>query len=103
MSDVVWLLVVKGNLRHRIDWLGVEHDYEILNETQRCLRDSVRDIYSLEICPERPVWAGGAFVFLLPEHEECAKELIDQEILFLQSKHVLVSASLKSMVKRTAR
>ena len=38
-------------------------------------------------------------MFLLPEHEECAKELIDQEILFLQSKHVLVSASLKSMVK----
>ena len=48
MSDVVWLLVVKGNLRHRIDLLGVEHEYEILNETQRCLRDSVRDIYSLE-------------------------------------------------------
>ena len=103
MSDVVWLLVVKGNLRHRIDLLGVEHEYEILNETQRCLRDSVRDIYSLEICPERPVWAGGAFVFLLPEHEECAKELIDQEILFLRSKHVLVSAGLSSRGARDAK
>ena len=66
MSDVVWLLVVKGNLRHRIDLLGVEHAYEIVSETQRCLRDNARDIYSLEICPERPVWAGWGLRVLAP-------------------------------------
>ena len=82
MSDAVWLLGVTGNIRHRIDLLGVEHEYQILNETQQRLRESVRDIYSQEICPERPVWAGGAFVFLFPDQEVRAKQLIEQEIIF---------------------
>ena len=66
MSDVVWLLVVKGNLRHRIDLLGVDHEYQILNETQQRLRESVRDIYSQETCPERPVWAGWGVRVVVP-------------------------------------
>ena len=118
MSGDAWLLVVKGNLRHRIDLLGVEGEYKALNETQRGLRDIVRGgrpasdsldssappatdslDSSEQPCPERPVWAGGAFVFLLPEDVEIVKEVIEQRGIFLQSKHVLVSDGLKSMVK----
>ena len=118
MSGDAWLLVAKGNLRHRIDLLGVEGEYKALNETQRGLRDIVRGgrpasdsldssgppatdslDSSEQPCPERPVWAGGAFVFLLPEDVEIVKEVIEQRGIFLQSKHVLVSDGLKSMVK----
>ena len=38
-------------------------------------------------------------MFLLPEDVEIVKEVIEQRGIFLQSKHVLVSDGLKSMVK----
>ena len=120
MSRVAWLLVVKGNLRHRIGLLGVEKEYKALSETQRALRDIVRGgrpvsdsldssgppaMDSLDSseqpCPERPGWAGGAFVFLLPEDVAIVKEVIEQRGIFLQSKHVLVSDGLKSLVKES--
>ena len=42
MADVasVWLLVVKGNLRHRIELLGAEKPINDLTPPQRILRDA---------------------------------------------------------------
>ena len=37
-ENILWLVIVKGNLRHRIDLLGVEQDQELLSEPQRVLR-----------------------------------------------------------------
>ena len=85
MSGDAWLLVAKGNLRHRIDLLGVEGEYKALNETQRGLSDIVRGgrpasdsldssgppatdslDSSEQPCPERPVWAGWGLRVLAP-------------------------------------
>ena len=86
MGNYAWLRIVNGNKRHRIDLLGAEEEYKALSSTQRELRDMVRgsdsesDPLSLtgKSSPERPAWAGGAFVFLLPEHVEIAKEVSEQ-------------------------
>ena len=65
--DDVWLLVVKGNLRDRIELLGCEKRYEDMTEAQRILRDAAK-LQGLkawgtdldpEAKPERPRWAGG--------------------------------------------
>ena len=106
-----FLLVVKGNLRHRIDLLGVEAHDAVLNDTQRRLREIVRaqpagvaHVTDGERppCPERPDWAGGAFIFLHPHETEAARRVIEQkqkEGNGLQSKHILVSNDLYHMVK----
>ena len=100
-----FLLVVKGNLRHRIDLLGVEALEEALDETQRRLRSFVRALPATEdpgSCPERPDWASGAFVCLRPHEMEVARRIFEhpcQGGVQLQSKHVLVSRDLYPLVK----
>ena len=111
----VFKLVVKGNLRHRIDKLGTEKDDSQLTEGQQRLRavaeEQQRRLESLgpdgndgaatsahRPTPERPVWAAGAFVYLAPEHLVEVMEAIKQQGVKLQSKHVLVSEVHKSLV-----
>ena len=107
MDDVL-LLVVSGNLRHRIELLGCEKRYEDMTEAQRILHDAAKlqghawgaDL-DPEAKPERPRWANGAFVYLLPEHTACIERAVRDAGENLQSKHMLVSEELKETLKRT--
>jgi len=104
MSDV-WLLVVKGNLRHRIDKLGVEKADADLLEGQRRLREVARlqnfgpGQAGEPEHPERPAWATGAFVYLTPNHAAKICEAVEVSGLQLQSKHILVSEEYRALVK----
>ena len=65
MGDVL-LMVVKGNLRHRIEKLGIEKSESQLTEGQHRLREIAR-LKKFGSCrPERPDWARGAFFYLTP-------------------------------------
>ena len=114
----IFKLVVKGNLRHRIDKLGTEKDDSQLTEGQQRLRavaeEQQRRLESLgpdgddgaaaaSAClprPERPGWAFGAFVYLAPEHVVEVMEAIKEQGVHLQSKHILVSEVHKDLVKQ---
>mmetsp|Transcript_17392 Transcript_17392/g.47462 ORF Transcript_17392/g.47462 Transcript_17392/m.47462 type:complete len:720 (-) Transcript_17392:152-2311(-) len=100
----VWLLVVKGNLRHRIEILGVEKPSAELSDEQKALRHAATEqrFNSDVVCqfPERPPWANGAFVYLTPEHAADIQTAIDEHGVRLQSKHILVSEELKPILKK---
>lgn len=104
----LWLLVVKGNLRHRIEKLGVEKADSDLTEDQRKLREYAQlqvqgfgsEKGACQEHPERPPWANGAFVYLTPEHAADIFQAVDESALVLQSKHVLVSDEYRDLVKR---
>jgi len=102
MSNV-FLLVVKGNLRHRVDLLGAEAAEESLTEAQRKLREAAQKQWKCrskeDAQPERPTWANGAFVYLKPEHADGIRVALDAHGVRLQSKHVLVSEELFAIVK----
>jgi len=104
MSDV-WLLVVKGNLRHRIEKLGVEKADADLSQGQRRLREAARlqnfgpGQAGEPEHPERPAWANGAFVYLTPNHAAKICQAAEVSGLQLQSKHVLVSEEYRALVK----
>ena len=68
MDDVVWILVVKGNLAHRIEFLGVEKQQSSLSATQRVLRDAAKSQGFGSDPPERPGWTNKAFVYVTDEH-----------------------------------
>ena len=56
----VWLLTVKGNLRHRIMKVGIEKlAHEQLTGSQQRLRETV-EAQKLDGKPGRPDWAKGA-------------------------------------------
>ncbi len=115
----IFKLVVKGNLRHRIDKLGTEKDDSQLTEGQQRLRDVAeeqqRRLESLgplgpdgddgaatSACQprtERPAWAKGAFVYLAPEHVGEVMEAIKEQGVQLQSKPTLVSEAHKDLAK----
>ena len=113
----VFKLVVKGNLRHRIDKLGTEKDESQLTEGQHKLRavaeEQQRRLESLGPDgndgaatsahgprAERPSWAAGAFVYLAAEHVPEVMEAIKEQGVKLQSKHILVSEQHKDLVKQ---
>jgi len=97
----VVLLVSKGNLRHRIAKLGTEVPETELTEVQRELRRvAVAQNFDVDTPPERPGWANGAFLYLEPEHAAAIEKVVKQYGLKLQSKHVLASEGLKSLVIR---
>ena len=67
MGDVL-LIVVKVNLRHRIEKLGIEKLESQLTEGQQRLR-AIAGLEKFGSCPpERPDWARGAFFYLSPQH-----------------------------------
>ena len=95
----VWLLVVKGNLSHRIELLGVEKPEQALTEPQRRLRIAAREQGFDAEPPERPSWANGAFVYLTQEHAADIQQGIRESGVKLLSKHILVSGEFKDALK----
>ena len=108
-------LVVKGNLRHRIDKLGTEKDKALLSEDQKALRaiakaqqnrleslDGTKDGESQAPRPrdERPSWAAGAFVYCAKEHFAEVRHAMKEQGVILQSKHILVSEVHQDLLRR---
>lgn len=101
VEPCVWLLVVKGNLRHRIVKLGCERPIEELSDEQRKLR-LVAEFQKFDSAPpERPPWANGAFLYLEHGHAQMIQDVVQQYGLKLQSKHMLVSQKYISLVEQT--
>ena len=90
----VYVLIVKGNLAHRLTLVGVEKRMEDLNEHQVRLREVAQEYPWEQYHPGRPLWACGAFVFLTREHANDIQLRIEKAEIVLQSKHMLVSHSL---------
>ena len=64
VRDYVQMLVVKGNLKHRIWKLGVEKPEGELTPTMRKLRKIAEEQNFVgEDAPSRPAWGNGAFFF----------------------------------------
>ena len=101
--EYVLLLVIKGNLRHRIEKLGVEKTDEELNDPQYKLRriayEQTQPHWYVEKAYERPQWANGAFVYLSQGHACVIEEAIRVSGKTLQSKHLLLSPQFKPLVK----
>ena len=78
--EYVLLLVVKGNLRHRIEKLGTEKTDEELNKPQFKLRrivyEQTQPHWYVEKAYERPQWANGAFVYLSQGHARVIESVI---------------------------
>ena len=70
-SAFVWALVMKGNLKYRIEKLGLEKPHEARTLEQRKLYDIGRapawKVVRKGHC-ERPEWANGAFIYCKDEH-----------------------------------
>ena len=100
----VLILVIKGNLRHRIEKLGTEKKTdEELNNLQLKLRriayEQTQPHWYVEKDYARPKWATGAFVYLSPGHARVIESAIRVSGKTLQSKHLLVSPQFKPLVK----
>ena len=78
--EYVLLLVIKGNLRHRIEKLGLEKTDEELNNPQYKLRriayEQTQPHWYVEKAYERPQWANGAFVYLSQGHARVIESTI---------------------------
>ena len=90
-EDIVWILVVRGNLAHRIEFLGVEKADGELSELQRVLRHAALEQGFGSDPPERPDWANKAFVYVTQEHAGHVRDAIRLCGIQLQSKHIVVS------------
>ena len=100
-ESFVWLLVVKGNLKHRIELLGYEKDSKTLRPEQIVLRETAQRVYPGEEQPERPTWAHGAFVYLTPEDARQIQENMKEHGTILKSKHILISDELLDTLQTT--
>ena len=87
----VLLLIVKGNLRHRVGKLGTELEEDDLTPAQSKLRKIAKTQLWHCYPPERPSWANGAFLYLEPSHAHKIKDAVQRNGVHLQSKHILVS------------
>ena len=103
LHEYVLLLIIKGNLRHRIEKLGLEKTDEELNNPQYKLRriayEQTQPHWYVEKAYERPQWANGAFVYLSQGHARVIESAIRVSGKTLQSKHLLVSPQFKPLVK----
>ena len=101
--EYVLVLVIKGNLRHRIEKLGTEKDAGELNNPQIKLRriaeQQTQQWWVVEKAYERPQWANGAFVYLSKGHAQVIENAIAVSGITLQSKHLVVSPQFKPLVK----
>ena len=76
-----WLLVVKGNLRHRIELIGMEKPKEELTDAQRKLREAAEAVPCRGLAPEnpeRPGWANGACIYLVDQDVDEIAEAIKE-------------------------
>eukprot|EP00928_Gymnodinium_smaydae_P058179 TRINITY_DN41407_c0_g1_i1.p1 TRINITY_DN41407_c0_g1~~TRINITY_DN41407_c0_g1_i1.p1 ORF type:complete len:501 (-),score=79.22 TRINITY_DN41407_c0_g1_i1:495-1997(-) len=95
----VYLLVVKGNLKHRLDLLGIEKPDDQIDDKQKLLRRIAEEMGLGGDNPARPARANGACVYLTPEHAKEIWEAAEENDALLQSKHILVSDVYKSLVQ----
>ena len=92
--DVVHILTVKGNLRHRIDKLGEEVAEIALTDKQMRLRKVALSQNFDELISghaARPEWGGGAFFYCDLRHASMMKRMMQVLPFDLQSKHVVPS------------
>ena len=99
----VYILTVKGNLRHRIETLGVEEQRDNLSSDQATLAQiavaqGFRQVQSGH--DSRPIWATGAFIYCTPAHAEILEEMVDELQVQLQSKHLVCSPEHLSVLQR---
>ena len=102
--DYVLILVIRGNLRHRIEKLGTEKTEELSLNQIKLRRIAYEQKqrqphWYFEKCYERPRWAQGAFVYLSESHARVIESAIKASGIKLQSKHLLVSPQFKPLVK----
>mmetsp|Transcript_44404 Transcript_44404/g.105186 ORF Transcript_44404/g.105186 Transcript_44404/m.105186 type:complete len:766 (+) Transcript_44404:259-2556(+) len=103
-GENVRVLVVKGNLKHRIQKLGLETPYDQLTDAQKMLYEIANSIPEEDLGPcsrdkARPDWCGGGFAFLTPEHGKVVPKLVKEFQIRLQSKHVVVSYRYVDLLK----
>ena len=102
-DEHVWLLTVKGNLRHRIEKCGIEKPCGEVTDLQRRLRE-VATAQLFEGKLGRPDWAKGAFVFVTVAHAASIEDVMQEWMTEerpgeeLMSKYVIVSESLKDIL-----
>ena len=103
-DEHVWLLTVKGNLRHRIEKCGIEKPCgEEVTDLQRRLRE-VATAQQFEGKLGRPSWANGAFVFVTVAHAASIEDVMQEWMTKerpgeeMMSKYVIVSESLKDIL-----
>ena len=100
----VWLLTVKGNLRHRIEKFGIELpcDAELTEPQSRLRKVAIAQQFDGKL--GRPNWANDAFVFVTVAHaasiQDTMQEWCTKEGNKLMSKYVIVSESLKDLVQK---
>ena len=104
--DYVIKIVVKGNLKHRIEKLGTEKEEFEMTAIQRILRRIAKEQVQTEWTwkenvggYERPAWTNGAAAYLSPGHARKIKDVIERRQIVLQSKHLLVSPQYYQLVK----
>ena len=100
----VWILVAKGNLRHRLLKLGVELPPEQQTEDQQELSD-IAHACACGGKPGRATWSNGACIFLSKEHLRAIQWDVDEKRdkalnVVLQSKHIVCSACFYNLIQR---
>ena len=98
----VWLLTVKGNLRHRIEKFGIELpcDAELTEPQSRLRKVAIAQQFDGKL--GRPDWANDAFVFVTVAHaasiQDTMQEWCTKEGKKLKCKYVIVSESLEDLL-----
>jgi len=104
---VIAMLVLKGNLRHRIELLGVEKDVFGCSEVQRDLQRIAEEQWAGHVRllrpgakekEARPDIGNGAFLYLTKEHMENFCNFLRRNQIIAQSKHICVSLLFRGVV-----
>ena len=94
-DEYVYLLTVKGNLRHRIEKFGIELpcDTELTELQSRLRKVAIAQQFDGKL--GRPNWANDAFVFVTVAHaasiQDTMQEWCTKEGKKLKCKYVIVS------------
>ena len=102
---MLYLFVLKGNLKDIIDKLGVEkYDAEftsLARKLHKIVENQKQPWWIFAEAPDwsRPVWANGAFLFLSERHARIIGNSIESAGILLQSKHIVVSPQFKDVLK----
>ena len=103
--NICYIATVKGNLATRIEKLGLDVEEKQRTQAQKdlhsiALAQGWRDVHNSTVTgaphPERPLWAGGAFVYCHRLHADALKRLLkygplSDDIGELKSKHIICS------------
>ena len=101
-DEYVYLLTVKGNLRHRIEKFGIELpcDAELTEPQSRLRKVAIAQQFDGKL--GRPNWANDAFVFVTVAHaasiQDTMQEWCAKEGKELKCKYVIVSESLEGLL-----